>query len=82
MVSENEAKIMEIIAEVFEVQQDQVTKDKNFVDDFNAKSIKIIEMCATLEDEFDIEIDMEDARKNSTVGDAIDYTLGLIAASK
>ncbi|MCD6487222.1 MAG: acyl carrier protein [Syntrophobacterales bacterium] len=81
-MSENEAKIMEIIAEVFEVQQDQVTKDKNFVDDFNAKSIKIIEMCATLEDEFDIEIDMEDARKNSTVGDAIDYTLGLIAASK
>ena len=82
MVNENEEKIMEIIAEVFEVQQDQVTKDKNFVDDFNAKSIKIIEMCATLEDEFDIEIDMEDARKNSTVGEAINYTLGLIAASK
>jgi len=82
MANENEAKIIEIIAEIFEVEEDQVTKEKSFVDDFHAKSIKIIEMCATLEDEFDIEIDMEDARKNSTVGDAINYTLGLIAASE
>ncbi len=82
MVNENEEKIMEIIAEVFEVQKDQVTRDKSFVNDFKAKSIKIIEMCATLEDEFDIEIDMEDARRNATVGEAIDYTLGLIATNK
>jgi len=79
MASENEGKIIEIIAEIFEIPLAQVTKDKSFVNDFHAKSIKIIEMCATLEDEFGIEIDMEEARKNSTVGEAIDYTLGLIA---
>lgn len=80
-MNENEEKIIEIISEIFEIPKDQITRDKEFVNDFGAKSIKIIEMCATLEDEFDIEIDMEDARKNATVGGSIDYTLGLIAAS-
>jgi len=78
MASENEETIMGIIAEIFEIPREQVTREKFFVNDFQAKSIKIIEMCATLEDEFEIEIDMEEARKNSTVGEAIDYTLGLI----
>ncbi|MCD6183966.1 MAG: acyl carrier protein [Thermovirga sp.] len=80
MANQNEEKIIEIITEIFEIPKDQVTRDKNFVNDFKAKSIKVIEMCATLEDEFNIEINMEDARKNATVGEAIDYTLGLINA--
>ncbi len=82
MSNENEGKIIAIIAEVFEMSKKAVTRDKDFVKDFKAKSIKIIEMCAMLEDEFDIEIDMEDARKNATVGEAIDYTLELIDAQQ
>ena len=82
MSSENEEKIMAIVAEVFEMGKKDVTRDKDFVKDFKAKSIKIIEMCAMLEDEFDIEIDMEDARKNATVGEAMDYTLELIDAQQ
>ena len=82
MSSENEEKIVAIIAEVFEMNKKDVTRDKDFVKAFKAKSIKIIEMCAMLEDEFDIEIDMEDARKNATVGEATDYTLELINAQQ
>lgn len=79
-MNENENKIMAIISEIFGIDKKEVTRDKDFVKDFKAKSIKIIEMCAMLEDEFDIDINMEDARKNSTVGEAIDYTLKLIDA--
>lgn len=79
-MNENENKIIAIISEVFGIDKKEVTRDKDFVKDFKAKSIKIIEMCAMLEDEFDIDINMEDARKNSTVGEAIDYTVKLIDA--
>lgn len=79
-MNENENKIIAIISEVFGIDKKEVTRDKGFVKDFKAKSIKIIEMCAMLEDEFDIDINMEDARKNSTVGEAIDYTVKLIDA--
>ena len=82
MSSENEERIVTIVAEVFEMIKKDVTRDKDFVKDFKAKSIKIIEMCAMIEDEFDIEIDMEEARKNTTVGKAIDYTLELIDAQQ
>jgi len=82
MSSENEERIVAIVAEVFEMSKKDVTRDKDFVKDFKAKSIKIIEMCAMLEDEFDIEIDMEEARKNATVGEAVDYTLELIDAQQ
>jgi len=82
MSSENEERIVTIVAEVFEMIKKDVTRDKDFVKDFKAKSIKIIEMCAMIEDEFDIEIDMEEARKNATVGEAIDYTLELIDAQQ
>ena len=81
-MNENEGKILAIISEVFGMDKKEVTRDKRFVKDFKAKSIKIIEMCAMLEDEFDIEINMEDARKNATVGEAIDYTMKLIVARK
>jgi len=81
-MNENEGKIIAIISEVFGMDKKEVTRDKRFVKDFKAKSIKIIEMCAMLEDEFDIEINMEDARKNATVGEAIDYTMKLITARK
>lgn len=82
MGNENEEKIIEIIAELFNKEKDEVTRDKEFVNDFKAKSIQVIKMCAILEDEFDIEIDMEEARKNKDVGGAIDYTLKLIEQNK
>jgi len=82
-MNENEGKIIAIISEVFGMDKKEVTRDKRFVKDFKAKSIKIIRnRVPLLEDEFDIEINMEDARKNATVGEAIDYTMKLITARK
>ena len=68
-----EEEVIKIVAEQFKIEESQINRNTKFVDDLKAKSIQIIEMCATMEDQFDIEIDMEEVRKNKTVGEAIDY---------
>ena len=65
-------KLKEIIAEVLNVDVNEITKDTTFVDDLGADSLDIFQIIMGLEEEFDIEIANEDAEKIVTVGDAVD----------
>lgn len=65
-------KIQKIIADVLNVNPDEITTEKTFVDDFGADSLDIFQIIMGIEEEFDIEIDNEDAEKIVTVGDAVD----------
>ena len=65
-------KLKEIIAEVLNVDADEITMDTTFVDDLGADSLDIFQIIMGLQEEFDIEIDNEDAEKIVTVGDAVE----------
>lgn len=65
-------KIQKIIAEVMNIDEDEVTVDTSFVDDLGADSIDIYQIITAMEDEFDIEINSEDIENINTVGDAIE----------
>lgn len=65
-------KLQEIIADVLNVQKDDIRPDTTFVDDLGADSLDIFQIIMGIEEEFDIEIDNEDAEKISTVQDAVD----------
>jgi len=65
-------KIVNIISEVLGVDEDTITMDTTFVDDLGADSLDIFQIIMGIEEEFDIEIDNEDAEKISTVGDAVE----------
>ncbi|MCI8894298.1 MAG: acyl carrier protein [Lachnospiraceae bacterium] len=65
-------KLKEIIAEVLNVDQEEITMDTTFVDDLGADSLDIFQIIMGLEEEFDIEIANEEAEKITTVGDAVD----------
>ena len=65
-------KLKEIIAEVLNVDVNEITKDTTFVDDLGADSLDVFLIIMGLEEEFDIEIANEDAEKIVTVGDAVD----------
>ena len=67
-----EEKVVKIISEIFKVDKSKITKETEFVKDLKAKSYDVLELIATLE-EVDIEIDVRDALKNKTVGEAIEY---------
>lgn len=68
-----EQDVIDIIVEQLGVDQDEVTKEKHFVEDLNADSLDLTELIMTFEEKFGFEISEEDAEKLKTVGDVIDY---------
>lgn len=65
-------KIQEIIADVLNVQKDDIKPETTFVDDLGADSLDIFQIIMGIEEEFDIEIDNEEAEKIVTVQDAVE----------
>ena len=65
-------KIKEIIADVLNINADEITMDTTFVDDLGADSLYIFQIIMGIEETFDIEIDNDDAEKIVTVGDAVE----------
>lgn len=65
-------KLKQIIADVLNVDADEITMDTTFVDDLGADSLDIFQIIMGIEDAFDIEIDNEEAEKIVTVGDAVE----------
>ena len=65
-------KVKNIIAEVLNVDADEITMDTTFVDDLGADSLDVFQIIMGIEEEFDIEIPSEEAEKIVTVGDAVE----------
>lgn len=65
-------KLKKIIAEVLNVDEDEITTETTFIDDLGADSLDVFQIIMGLEEEFDIEIANEDAEKIVTVGDALE----------
>ena len=64
-------KLKKIIAEVLNVDEEEITMETTFVDDLGADSLDVFQIIMGLEEEFDIEIPNEEAKKSVTVGDAV-----------
>lgn len=65
-------KLKEIIADVLNMDPDDIREDMTFVDDLGADSLDIFQIIMGIEEEFDIEIDNDEAEKITTVQDAVD----------
>ena len=65
-------KLKAIIADVLNLDENDIHKDSTFVDDLGADSLDIFQIIMGIEETFDIEIDNEDAEKIVTVGDAVE----------
>ena len=65
-------KLQSIIAEVLNIDADEVTMDKTFVDDLGADSLDVFQIIMGIEEEFDIEIPNDAAENISTVADAVE----------
>ena len=65
-------KLQGIIADVLNVQKEEIKPETTFVDDLGADSLDLMQIVMGIEEEFDIEIDSEEAEKISTVQDAVD----------
>ncbi|NLY47111.1 MAG: acyl carrier protein [Tissierella sp.] len=66
-------RIISLICEQFNVDEDDVNLETSFRDDLNADSLDLVELVMALEDEYGLEIEDEDVDSIKTVGDAANY---------
>ena len=64
-------KLKKVIAEVLNVDPDEITMETTFLDDLGADSLDVFQIIMGIEEEFDIEIPAEKAEKISTVEEAV-----------
>ena len=79
-MADNSEKVKDIIANELGVEREKLTDGASFIDDLGADSLDILELVMEFEKEFNIEIPDEDAEKLRTVGDALAYLNGKVAA--
>ena len=65
-------KIQEIVADVLNIEIDEIKLESRFVDDLGADSLDIFQIIMGIEEIFDIEIDNSETEKISTVKDAVE----------
>ncbi len=65
-------KLKKVIADVLNVDPEEITMDTTFVDDLGADSLDVFQIILGIEEEFDIEIPAEKAEKISTVEEAVE----------
>ena len=64
--------LRKVIAEVLNVDQAEITMDTTFVDDLGADSLDVFQIIMGIEEELDIDVNVEEAEKIVTVGDAVE----------
>ena len=71
-------KVQEIIANLFQIQPDQITMESDLSDDLLADELDNVEIIMAVEDEFNITIHDEEAADIKTVGDLVKLVDSLI----
>jgi len=66
-------KIKKIVADQLGADADEITMESTFIEDLGADSLDVVELVMALEDEFDMEIDEDEAENIATVGDVVEY---------
>ncbi|HAS88787.1 MAG TPA: acyl carrier protein [Desulfovibrio sp.] len=66
-------KVKAIIVDQLGVSEDEIKPEASFVEDLGADSLDLTELIMAMEEEFDVEIEDEEAQKILKVQDAISF---------
>ena len=73
MTATVEDRVKNIVVQQLGVSDDEIKLDSSFVDDLGADSLDTVELVMALEEEFDLEIQDDDAERITTIKQAIDF---------
>lgn len=65
-------KLKKIIVDVLNVDENEITMDTTFIDDLGADSLDVFQIVMGIEEEFDIQIEVEEAEHIVSVEDAVE----------
>ena len=71
--SEIQERIVKVVCQVLSIEPDMIKPESNFVFDLGAESTQSVQLVAAFEEEFDIEMEGEEALAVQTVGEAVDF---------
>ena len=66
-------RVKTIINEQLGINEADITMESNFLEDFGADSLELIDLIMALESEFEIEVPEEDIEEIETVQDVVSY---------
>lgn len=66
-------KVKEIVADLLDIDESEITPESKFQADLGADSLDLVELIMEFEERFGGEISDEDAQKITTVGEAVKY---------
>ena len=66
-------RLQKILAEQFEIDEDDITLNSDIVDDLGADSLDLVDLVMSIEDEFEIEVPDEAIEEIKTVDEAVKY---------
>jgi acyl carrier protein len=72
-MSDTEKRVKAVVARVLKVDPATIAPQARFVEDLGAESIQSVELVAAFEEEFDIEMDDDEALAVKTVGKAVEF---------
>ena len=72
-------KLKEIIVNYVEVEPENIHPESRFMEDLGFTSFDFMSMLGEIEDEFDIEVEQQEAADIRTVQEAVDYLEKLTA---
>jgi acyl carrier protein len=72
------AKVRKVIAEVFKKDESELKLETKIIDDLGAESLDIITLLMEFEDTFERKIPDEDVEKLVTIGDTVQYIMGML----
>jgi len=78
-MSNTKERVKNVVSEILKVDVSQIKDDAKFVEDLGAESIQSIELVAAFEEEFNIEMDENEALAVKTVGDAVKFIDNVLA---
>ena len=67
------ARVYKVIAQVLKIEESQIDEANSFTADLGAESVQSVELMAGFEEEFDIEMDEDEALEVQNVEGAIDF---------
>ena len=75
-------RVKKVTAALLKVDESKVDESSRFVEDLGAASIQSIELVAAYEEEFDIDMDQDEALAVKTVGDAVRFITQVVAEQR
>ena len=72
-------KLVDIICEYVEVEPENVKPESRFIEDLGFTSFDFMSMLGEIEDEFDVEVEQEEASNIRTVQEAVNYLETLVS---